>query len=513
MSNSLGSHQLFLVLLVVLSLTACEGTPPPLEMPTPVTINQKILIACKGKPLKDAVVTLSVGNRPEISDRTDNKGQAILSIPSSETNTNGTLKIDPPSSSSCESYSEKFQVSLQALNFELPEITKELAEANTGFQAATSVGFPTVTAFKTDTPTPQPTETATFTPSPLPTKTPTSTPIPPTNTPTLAAPLSENALLSQIAFVREVENTPQIFLLQFDASKMTFPQNIEISETQITDFPYGACQPAWSPDGKILLFVSPCPKIKIPYLTDMGFRNAAIYKAAIPLTIAGSIVPELFISRPGKGAFDPAWAGSLVVYSSIDNNNTHIYSTDEQGDISGSRSKLLSHNQSFDSQPTLSQDGQHIAFRGDDHSNYLFWAKTDKQFTSDIYTYQPLAKDKTLQTLASFPSWSPISDQIVYVRWIKNDDSFWINKSRDTIVISSWTGGPSSEYSILNEESNVRTRDTQFSADGRWIIFSSWRTLDGDNFDIYYLPLSGGRAFPLTRAKAHEYQPAWRPSP
>jgi dipeptidyl aminopeptidase/acylaminoacyl peptidase len=48
----------------------------------------------------------------------------------------------------------------------------------------------------------------------------------------------------QLAFVRNVDGKPQIFLLSFDGGE----------PTQLTRFRYGASSPKWSPDGKLILF-------------------------------------------------------------------------------------------------------------------------------------------------------------------------------------------------------------------------------------------------------------------
>ncbi len=50
----------------------------------------------------------------------------------------------------------------------------------------------------------------------------------------------------QLAFVRAVDNKPQIFLLSFDGGE----------PMQLTKFKYGASSPKWSPDGKTILFAA-----------------------------------------------------------------------------------------------------------------------------------------------------------------------------------------------------------------------------------------------------------------
>ena len=52
----------------------------------------------------------------------------------------------------------------------------------------------------------------------------------------------------QIAYASDRTGLPQIYLVDLAS----------LALVQITNMPEGACQPAWSPDGKKLVFISPC---------------------------------------------------------------------------------------------------------------------------------------------------------------------------------------------------------------------------------------------------------------
>ncbi|HEX9616226.1 MAG TPA: protein kinase, partial [Anaerolineales bacterium] len=83
---------------------------------------------------------------------------------------------------------------------------------------------------------------ATETPTDLPTSTPE-----PEDTPT-PTPTPVGGGSGEIAFVSDVTGIPQVWLMNADGT----------AQSQITDMPEGACQPAWSPDGNRLVFISPC---------------------------------------------------------------------------------------------------------------------------------------------------------------------------------------------------------------------------------------------------------------
>ena len=85
-------------------------------------------------------------------------------------------------------------------------------------------------------------KTSTSTPTAAPTRRPT-----PSATPT-PSPTPIGGGHGQIAYASDVTGLPQIWLMNSDGT----------GQHQITDMQEGACQPAWSPDGERLAFISPC---------------------------------------------------------------------------------------------------------------------------------------------------------------------------------------------------------------------------------------------------------------
>ena len=134
--------------------------------------------------------------------------------------------------------------------------------------------------------------TAIFTPLIPPTLTPTvevvELPSPqPTEAPTPAGVTLGGA--SQIAFVSNRGGRPQIYLINVDGS----------DEQQLTDLAAGACQPAWSPDGKILAFTSPCNANRDEYL------GSSVFVMNVDLQNVSS-EPSLLVATLGGGDYDPA---------------------------------------------------------------------------------------------------------------------------------------------------------------------------------------------------------------
>ncbi len=146
----------------------------------------------------------------------------------------------------------------------------EMAAAQAGLPA-TDTETPTETVAPSPTSTPDPLLQSSLTPGDLLVVVPplnstdTYTPEPtateqPIFTPAIAqTPIGGG--LGQIAFASERSGIPQIWLVDIDGANLT----------QVTNRQDGACQPAWSPDGSQLVFVSPCSKNQDRY------ENAALY--------------------------------------------------------------------------------------------------------------------------------------------------------------------------------------------------------------------------------------------
>ena len=313
----------------------------------------------------------------------------------------------------------------------------------------------------TSIPEPTQAQAAELVPSEIPSPEPT-VPLAPSEIPTPAAtPLGGGP--GQIAFASEQFGLPQIFLMNLDGSEIT----------QLTNLPDGACQPAWSPAGDRVLFVSPCREKRDSY------PNAAIFV----INVDGSEVAPL-ISRPG-GVFDPDWSDQGIVFTWLEGGLPGIWLADEEG-----RNQVkLTRGRARDSQASWAPGGDKLVVMNTSRagSATLFWLFDDGSFNGSN------PDQVTRSQLASFPAWSPAGDLIAYVVdvhiWVVRWDAVGFGSVK--LTVKGPNDGPS------------------WSPDGQWIAFETWR--DAANHDIYVMTANGGEPTRLTTHSARDYQPAWRP--
>jgi Tol biopolymer transport system component len=314
----------------------------------------------------------------------------------------------------------------------------------------------------TDTPAP-PTDT------PPPSETP-----PPTDTPTPAAtdtpaptPRGGGGF---IAFASERLGLPQIFIMNVDGS----------DERQLTNQPEGACQPAWSPDGSRLIFISPCLDKQDRY------QNTIIYVVGITPDgqIGGTISP--LIAKPG-GASEPAWSETGILFTYYDNGRPQIYLVQSDG----SGEKLISEPRSSDSHGSWSPDGQRIVFTNQSRAGRptLYWMTKDGKFAEGRTRPDQVTRDID----AVSPAWSARGDLIAFVSAFQVYVVPWDKLGFDIKRLT--TAGPNDSPT--------------WSPDGQWMVFESWR--ENANHDIYIMTATGSLQTRLTDDPAWDYHPAWRP--
>lgn len=324
------------------------------------------------------------------------------------------------------------------------------------------------------------TVTATFLPSstlsavenitgtqPPPQNTATSEPTPtftaePTQTPTLAAtPLGSGA--GQIAYASSKSGVPQIWLLNLDGS----------GETQLTNFPDGACQPDWSPDGMRLVFTSPCLKKSDTYEGSGLFIMNADGSGLTPL-----------ITVPG-GDYDPAWSpdGSTIAFTSLRDGMPHIYLYN----LTDNSISRLSSPTTHDRRPAWSADGTKIAFETTRLGNYQVW-------TMNADGTSPREFANFNSGLTYMPTWTHDGKHIVFAL------------GNYYYLVSKQLGGVSMpEIKLSDIQYNY---DPVFSFDDKWLLFEH---KENNNSDIYYMLVSGGKLTRLTTDPAQDFNPVWRP--
>lgn len=340
----------------------------------------------------------------------------------------------------------------------------------------TSSASPTVSAEALLTP---------FTPSPSPSPSPSpapalaATPIParftaaarpPTPTPT-RTPTPTGGGAGQLAYVSDVTGLPQVWLMNADGT----------GQRQITDMPEGACQPAWSPDGATLVFISPCA------------FNQEIYPGASLFLINADGTGLVSLPTMPGGDFDPSWSpdGSRIAFTSLrDYNRAQVYVID----LATNEVKSLSANTARDAQPAWSPDGEQIAFVSTRRGPYQIWIMAADGSGQDLFSHSGSLKD-------THPIWSPDGQVMLYTQ---NEVLGGVPR----LVAARVEEGAFTENRVIPEI--IPMREASYSPDGIWLAFESWP--DGSNHDIYTMTANGLGRQRLTSDPAFEFDAAWQPS-
>lgn len=334
---------------------------------------------------------------------------------------------------------------------ETPDPTATLAPTNTPTVISQVVGAST-----------RVTSTATATVEPTATDIPTQTPIP--------QPTPYGGGTGQIAFASDVNGLVEIYVMNIDGTGLQ----------QITDLEEGACQPDWSPDGKRLVFISPCDG------NQEYYYNSALYV----INVDGSNMSPLS-TTPG-GDFDPNWSpdGSKIVFTSTrSGGRPQIYVMD----LETKESKLLSSEYSRDWQPSWSPDGSKIAFITNRKGPYQVWTMDADGKNQQLFSHSPTAND-------THPTWSPDGKLLLFTQTE-------IQGYIPHLVVAPLEDGGLREY-MLNHDP-IPMREARYSPDGFWVAFESWPR--GSNHDIYIMTANGAGRRQLTTQPRADFDPVWRP--
>ncbi|RPJ51310.1 MAG: hypothetical protein EHM21_03005, partial [Chloroflexi bacterium] len=316
-----------------------------------------------------------------------------------------------------------------------------------------------------------PVATPTLSPSETPTAAPSDTPLPvatsspaATFTPSLAAtPLGGSA--GQIAYSAEQDGKSQVWVIHSDGT----------GYRQVTFLPDGACQPDWSPDGKRLVFISPCQDKKDQYSGSSLYVINADGTGLTPLA-----------TLPG-GDYDPAWSpdGKQIVFATLrDNNIPHIYLYN----LADASTLRLSRPVNREGQPAWSPDGKQIAYKTTRLNQPQIWIMTS--------TGENAKEFSSLATAFDFsPAWSPDGSVVIF------------SEGNQPILVARQVGDRMAEQFPVSN--TVRPADeARFSPDGWWLAF----TLKQDgNTDIYIMTRNGANLTRLTTNPGGDFHPAWRP--
>jgi len=362
---------------------------------------------------------------------------------------------------------ERAQASYQDLLALITSPTPTLAATAT--LASLPTHPPTSIAIANATKTQTATHSSIATPTELP-ATPSPSPIPTqTTTPTLAATVLGGGI-GEIAFASVQNGTSQIYLINIDGSNLH----------RVTNEFNGACQPTWSPDGKKLVYVSPCAGKNDQYLKSSLFMLDLEAGETIQLT------------KVSGGDFEPAWSpdGEKIAFSSLREGLLAIYVLNLADQAVTRLTELNSAIQSR--QPAWSPDGSQI----------IYTVRRSSLMRISSMSLDGSNPQQLLRTGGSFsdylPAWSP-------------DGSYILFSEANSDITS-----PSSlmRFTLNSDELPqmvpipLPVVDAHFSPDGQWIAYE---TSDTKNQDIYIFNLVDNSRQRLTSDPAVDFDPAWRP--
>lgn len=282
---------------------------------------------------------------------------------------------------------------------------------------------------------------------------------------------------SGIAYASDRTGFPQIFYLDL-ASRV---------ETQLTDIPNGACQPAWSPDGTRLAFTSPCGSNRETY------SGSAIFIMPVDVDGHPGEAQPLMISL-GGGDYDPDWSpdGSRIAFTSLRTGRPQVFTVGLDGSNVLNVNDDLAHNWS----PSWSGDGSQIAFltgRGGSEEIWLVPADGGEETRFTRGDGKDVAK----------PDWSPDGNTILLEKVVG---------SIPRIAAAPVVDGGVRVFQVCQEGPLALQpmSEPAWSPDGTWLAFETWP--GGGDHKIAIMQASCTAYEELTDDPALEFDAAWRPS-
>lgn len=322
-------------------------------------------------------------------------------------------------------------------------------------------------ATETDTPAPAPTAD-----NPEPTMEATATVVLPTAD---LSPVSLTPETGKIAFVSMRNGLPQIWAMNTDGTE----------QIQITDYPGGACQPDWSPDGQKIVFVSPCQKKESRYpksnlfIVNVGTGDVQTLEAGL------------------GGNYDPAWSpdGTFIAFTKEINTRTQVYLLNTN---SGSVA-AVSEGKDPTKQPSWSTDGRYLVFIQKKYADQVWIFSLEEKTSKQITHTNGLAN--------SHPILTPDLATIYYTQSSENS----YNPRIMGIPFNFASEEQAKEYRFPIQQYTVPlpAADQDISPDGSWLVYESWP--DGTNHDIYITTTNGQVVQRLTTETKADFQPSWMP--
>jgi TolB protein len=247
----------------------------------------------------------------------------------------------------------------------------------------------------------------------------------------------------------------------------------------LTELEGGACQPAWAPDGKRLVFTSPCDE------------NARHYNNAHLFVIRADGTGLVALPTFQRGEYAPDWSpdGQTIIFTAVQDDYRHqIYALSLQDESI----EKISDGEAWDFHPTYSTDGSQIAFISTRSGPSQVWV-----MDANGENARRFSRSKDLEN--SYPDWSPDGSVLLYTQ-----------RSNGFPILKRALYAEDGYHEDNVYEGYAPMQEGMFSPDGKWIVLESWPT-EETNHDIYLYNLDNGDFRRLTEASGHDFDPAWRP--
>lgn len=267
---------------------------------------------------------------------------------------------------------------------------------------------------------------------------------------------------AKIAFVSDVTGNKEIYIMDYDGH----------NRVQVTNRKSITMAPAWSPDGKSLLFSS----------VDKNSKNVKNHNLYIYNMPTGQV--RMISNRKGlnSGAqFHPDGKSVLLTMSFL--GNPEIFTMDPESKVA----KRLTQSYGVDVDPTYSSDASWISF------------VSDRSGRSMVYKMRADGSTVTRLTYAgqynATPTWSPSGSKIAFAGW--DDGKF------DIFIMN--PDGTNLERLTKNMGNN---EDPHFAPDGYFIVYSSNRK---GKKDLYITNTDNSAHVRITKNFGNCEAPKWSP--